>query len=1154
MHQTLYRQIKRFWGVDRVDDLSGLFAEAAALARQGGVSPALSALLGSLESFTARVDGSYQQYERDLDLRSRSLELSSQELTTLNATLREELLQRDDAIKALRALAAGMLGEQGEPGAAALPQEDSLLALSGLLRDLVEQQARDRLELTNLRFAMDQHAIISITDTAGRILYVNDKFCEISGYERDELIGNTHSLINAGHHSDAFFSEMWTALEQGRSWHGEICNRNKNGDLHWVEATFVPFLDASGHPYQYIAIRTDISANKLLSERIAASERQYRNVVDNIREVIFRVDIEGRWLFVNPAWEAISGYSLEETLGKRQADFLLLDDMTPDFPIQIMESSGLRGDAWRYEARVHCRSGEDRYVEVFARLDASEGGVMGGAIGTMTDITERRLALRKLKENLDFVDALVDSTAMPVFLKDEHGRYLRFNKAFLELVQIEAEVWLNKTSTEMFSIEDVAMHAETDRLLYLTLQPQTYEATLRRADGTTLDALISKAPLRRADGSCIGLVGTALDITDRKRAERSMQQAKEAAEAASRAKSDFLANMSHEIRTPMNGIMGMTDLVLETELTAQQREYLEIVKSSSDALLQVINDILDFSKIEAGKLTLETIPFDLPRLLSDTLRVLSLKAFEKGLDLVLDPEPDLPVRLLGDPGRWRQILINLVGNAVKFTARGEVVVKVRADGGDIVIDVVDSGIGIPEDKQALIFDAFSQGDTSTTRRFGGTGLGLSITRHLVDMMAGTISLSSRPGQGSTFSVRLPLRTAPDERAASAPDLRGRTYLVVDDNPVQLAVLARALERCGAQCICQGAEQNAVGAALDFTRHFDAFLIDQQMPGISAYDLILSLRALPQWRAVPVVMLSSGGLHQEERVRYQQAGVRAFLIKPIAPIELQDAVAALLKGEASTESTVPHNAERKGEALRVLVAEDNPVNRKLAQSLLLRWGHRPTLAGDGREAVRCYGLAPFDVVLMDVQMPEMSGFEATHAIRELERVSGRHVPIVAMTANAMEGDRESCLAAGMDDYLSKPLQMAALQSVLERIEPQDVADPVFDYAAALAEADQEVVRLIARHFLDYVPGELQEIRDAFDQGDMATVARHAHALKGLFQTFNARPAADAARIIQAELKNGDCAHIPAHLARLEAEFALLVPALNGWLDSSITTAS
>jgi PAS domain S-box-containing protein len=1154
MHQTLYRQIKRCWGVDRVDDLPGLFSEAAALARQDGLSPALSALLASLEAFTTRVDGSYQQYERDLDLRSRSLELSSQELTTLNATLRQELSQRDDAIKALRELASGMLGQQGEAGVAPLPQEDSLLALSGLLRDLVAQQTRDRLELSNLRFAMDQHAIISITDTAGTILYVNDKFCEISGFTREELIGNTHRLINAGHHPDSFFQDMWQALAAGRAWQGEICNRNKNGELHWVEATFVPFLDASGQPYQYIAIRTDISTNKLLAERIAASERQYRNVVDNIREVIFRVDIEGRWLFVNPAWEAISGYTIEETLGRRQADFLLLDDMSSDFPIQVMESNGQRGDAWRYEARVHCRSGEERYVEVFARLDASGEGAMGGAIGTMTDITERRLALTKLKENLDFVDALVDSTAMPVFLKDEHGRYLRFNKAFLDLFQIEAELWLGKTSQQTFNGGDAALHAETDRQLYLTLQPQTYEASLRRADGTVIDALISKAPLRRSDGSCIGLVGTALDITDRKQAERSLKLAKEAAEAASRAKSDFLANMSHEIRTPMNGIMGMTDLVLETELSPQQREYLEIVKSSSDALLQVINDILDFSKIEAGKLTLETIPFDLPRLLSDTLRVLSLKAFEKGLDLVLDLASGLPARLMGDPGRWRQILINLVGNAIKFTTRGEIVVRVRGEGGEIVLDVVDSGIGIPEDKQTLIFDAFAQGDTSTTRRFGGTGLGLSITRHLVDMMAGTITLASQPGQGSTFSVRLPLHAAPDARPAILPDLRGRTFLVVDDNAAQLQVLARALEECGAHCVCQGTEQNAPGVGLDFRQRFDAFLIDQQLPGMSGYELVLSLHALPQWQAVPVVMLSSGGTHQDERMRYQQAGVRSFLIKPIAPGELQEAVFALFAAQMAPAAEGDAGSERPIGSLRVLVAEDNQINQRLAQSLLLRWGHRPTLAGDGREAVRHYSQMPFDVVLMDIQMPEMSGYEATEAIRRLEAVSGRHVPIVAMTANAMEGDRESCLAAGMDDYLSKPLQIAALQGLLARIAPQNLADPAFDYAEALAAADQEVIGLIARHFLDYAPGEFKEMRLALATGDTAAITRHAHALKGLFQTFNARPAADLARAIQAGLKNGDTAALPEQLTRLEAEFALLAQALVAWLDRATVTPS
>jgi two-component system sensor histidine kinase/response regulator len=1152
MHQILLRQLKRTWGLSSPQDLVEVCREAAELSGQDGLSAALSTVLATLGGLVERVDSTYDQFERDLSLRSRSLELSSQELGLLNEMLRQELDGRDRAIESLRQLARGMLKDS--PPAHEVDIQDDLPALSLLLRHLVERQKADRLELETQRFAMDQHAIVSVTDTEGSILYVNDKFCQLSGFSRSELIGNNHRLIKSGAHDQEYYHQMWATIEQGQVWRGELCNRSKDGQLYWEDATIVPFVGQDGLPYQYIAIRTEITERKRMAERVAASERQYRSVVDSVKEVIFRVDAAGQWVFLNPAWEDISGYSVAETLGRKQVDFILVDDMFADAAWQIVEqplSDRPHEDAWRYEACIKTKQGTDRYVEVFARLDVDEHGALIGATGTMNDVTERRHALQQMRENLDFVDTLVESTPMPVYLKDAEGRFTRFNKAFLRLFKIDTEDWRGKQSADLWGAEQAQLHIDTDRELYQSLLPQSYEANFPLPDGHTIYALVSKSPLVKHDGTVLGLVGTVVDITDRKQAEHELLQAKEAAEAANRAKSEFLANMSHEIRTPMNGVMGMTDLVLDTDLSAQQREYLEVVKSSANALLQVINDILDFSKIEAGKLEFEHISFDFSRTLSETLRVMALKAQSKGLELVLEVGAEFPPRLLGDPGRWRQVITNLVDNAIKFTPTGEILVSVHAQTDALqglvgVIEVKDSGIGIAADKQGIIFEAFSQEDSSTTRRFGGSGLGLSITRHLVSMMSGEISVQSAIGVGSTFSVRVPLCI--DDAAPSAPPpripLQGLRMLAVDDNATNLRILAESLAHQGIEVLSFVSPLAAIVHCQTLDTPFAALLIDQHMPEMSGFDLIEQIHSCATHRQTPALMLSSCSMPDDAH-RCQEVGVSSFLLKPWSPSDLLAALQTLLSAVQGSGHLATKLVPAPVRVLRVLVAEDNHTNQQLAQGLLHKWGHQMVLAANGLEAVEHYRSARFDLILMDVQMPLMSGFEATQAIRELEQTSGRHVPIVAMTANALEGDRERCLAAGMDDYLAKPLETPALRAMLEQV--IQALPPVphssgFDYRHALQEADQEVIGLIAQHFLLHAPEEILNLRHAWQDRDCETVQRLAHSLKGLFLTFGALPAAQLAQALQVQARAGHADKIMALINDIDREFAVLAPFL------------
>jgi two-component system sensor histidine kinase/response regulator len=658
---------------------------------------------------------------------------------------------------------------------------------------------------------------------------------------------------------------------------------------------------------------------------------------------------------------------------------------------------------------------------------------------------------KKLAFERNLMRTVIDNIPDSIFAKDFDGRYLLANNAFAKLHGFESpESLLGKTAFDLFPKERAALlhAADLEVMKIAKFEAMQGERSQVDAEGNLRWIQMTKVPLTNILDEVVGVVGMNRDITPRKRAEVELLNAKEEAEAANRAKSEFLANMSHEIRTPMNGIIGMTDLVLETEVTAEQSEYLHMVKGSADALLIVINDILDLSKMEAGKLELDYMSFDLRKSLIEVTKVLAIRAQQKGMEFIFDVSPEVPVNVIGDPARLRQIIVNLVGNAIKFTETGEVEVNIRtekeeADGTIIRFSVRDTGIGIPADKQAMIFSAFSQADSSTTRKYGGTGLGLSIVGQLVGLMGGKLWVESGLGKGSTFcfTVRLSPGVAPAlGEELDVAQLAGAPILIVDDNATNRRILEESVIHWkmvpivveDATAALQVLQQRQLSKA-----QLPLVLTDAHMPGIDGFGLIERIRLNPSLEKVKIIILTSGG-QRGDAARCQKLGVAAYLSKPFDRLELRQVLRYVLASDPLSTGAktlvTRHTLQEQRHSLSFLVAEDNVVNQRLISRLLEKRGHSVVVAQNGREALQTLKRQHFDIILMDVQMPEMDGFEATRLIREEERASGVHLPIIALTAHAMQGDEERCLACGMDGYVTKPIKLGELFSVIDKVVP------------------------------------------------------------------------------------------------------------------------
>jgi len=1064
-----------------------------------------------------------------------------------------------------------------------------------LLKPFEERELRTTLEMVILRAELENRlrkserclnttlntlgdAVIT-ADSHGVVTYINPaarKVIGIDGTEDEEMRWtDLMQFYDAGSEKKltGFFDGVISERKK-LDLPENIYLKGRGGRRSFIQGCMTP-IEEDGEIIGVVAAIRDMGNWMKAEEEFEHRQKYFESVLYSTPSAIVTMDANHCVTEWNPGAEVIFGFTKDEVLGKHIDDLITKEDTSSE--AKSITKKVAAGKKVTYVETVRYRKDGSPVDVILAASPIFIGKKLKGVVGVYTDISQLRKASAALGESEKKYRSIFESFQDVYFRTDLLGRVRVISPSVKKYSEKPMDYFFGKPVHIFYKEKDQYKKFLKELIKRESLNDN--EVKLVGLEGKTYDVSINAHMLKDENGKITGVEGVMRDISERKIAEKSLKRyaeklktakeaeeknaeqltclvedlnlAKERAEDAARAKSEFLANMSHEIRTPMNGIIGMTELTLGTDLTKTQRDYLDSVKTSADSLLEIINDILDFSKMEAGRLELEHIDFELRTCVENAVHTMTLKAEEKGLELACFIHSDVPESLTGDPNRLRQVIINLVANAIKFTESGEVVVDVQTktienDEVWLAFAVSDTGIGISGEKQKVIFEAFRQADGSTTRKYGGTGLGLAISSQIVQLMGGRIRVVS-PAEnsvaginetGSTFSFDAQFglqKTGRTERRVEV-DLYDLPVLIVDDNATNRRILIDMVSNWGMRPTAVDSGKKALerlSKAVKSGAPFSLMLVDGNMPEMDGYMLAAEIRKQKKLPAVTSIMLSSSQ-RKEENGKLQLLGIAKYLVKPVRQSELFNAIVNTMsrvqEGETVERIEVPEKSDPvetssktifAQSVIKILLAEDNVINRKLAEALLQKKGWRVDSVENGREALRAYKKRSYDLILMDVQMPEMDGIAATKLIRHRESKIGSHIPIVAMTAHAMQGDREKCVVAGMDDYISKPMSAETLYRVIESLTGNDDCKDIAEQPGCLdlsnairaVDGDKELLKSLADEFLDDVPERLDEIRGLIECGNARQLERSAHSLKGSVISFGAQNAYELAQQLE-----------------------------------------